>query len=275
MSTPRRLGAGRCFGSIRRRVDTGAFSLALMHPDPELEVELHTHEAAHLIVHLGGTYLSTARGAPARADGLLVVCNPPGVTHRDRYQRTGRRVEGCFLNIGIAAETWAALRPAGEVTEARCLTSPAVHARVVELLRAWVTGSPDTSTLDDTCTELLGALHVHRPPSRTPPPWLARARELLRDTTPPAGIAEVARSCGVHPVALARTFRRWEGMNPAAFARQERLHRAVAQLSRGEPPSMVAAHQAYADQSHLTHDMRTALGITPAAWQSLVGSLRR
>jgi quercetin dioxygenase-like cupin family protein len=88
-AAPHRLRAGACFGTTQRRIDAGAFSIALMRPDPDLEVGLHTHDAGHIIVHLGGTYLSTAAGAPARAEGVLVVCNPPGVTHRDRYARRG------------------------------------------------------------------------------------------------------------------------------------------------------------------------------------------
>jgi AraC family transcriptional regulator len=271
-----RLPPGECFGSIRKRVLTPGFTLALMHPDRLMDVGLHTHDTAHVIVHLGGTYISTAAGAPVRATGPLVVCNPPGTTHRDRYARTGREVQGHFLNISMPLESWKACRPAGGDGDARCLTSVTTHRVVIDMLRVWVGISMEPeASLEALCVELLGELHPVQASSRRPPAWLQTAREMLRDTTTPFTVRDVARACGIHSVALARTFRRWEGCSPVEYGRRHRVIRAATMLGAGETPSGVAAMAGFADQSHLTHSMRSALGITPGAYRALLAAAAR
>ena len=50
-----RLAHGQFFGEHALRMETGSVVVSLMRPDPEHEVGLHTHDTAHLIVHLSGT----------------------------------------------------------------------------------------------------------------------------------------------------------------------------------------------------------------------------
>lgn len=254
---------------------TPGFTLDLMSPDPDLEVGLHTHEAAHLIVHLHGTYLSTAAHAPSRARGPLIVCNPPGTTHRDRYERTGGHLEGRFLNVGIPLDTWQASLAPSTGGDATCLTTLAAHQLVVRLLQEWFSPGQDAEVvLDSLCTELLAQRHPVERHSRQAPAWLSRARDMLRDESAAVTVRRVAEVCGVHPVAMARTFRRWEGCTPAEFARMHRLQRATEHLARGRAPAMVAAQTGYADQSHLTNAMQRELGITPAAYRALFAAAR-
>jgi AraC family transcriptional regulator len=111
-------------------------------------------------------------------------------------------------------------------------------------------------------------------PGSAPPPWLRLAREMLRERSADGiAIGDVARECGVHPVHLARTFRRFFACSPGAYLRRCRLARAAALLREsGEGIGAVALRAGFADQSHLTHAFRQAHGVTPAEYRRLLGA---
>jgi AraC family transcriptional regulator len=77
--------------------------------------------------------------------------------------------------------------------------------------------------------------------------------------------ADLAHDSGFHPVYVARAFRDYYGIGVGEFARLVRADRASEMLrASAEPLARIAAHAGYADQSHLSRDMRRLLGHTPA-----------
>ncbi len=81
-------------------------------------------------------------------------------------------------------------------------------------------------------------------------------------------IAALARQAGVHPVHLARTFRKRYVCSPAELVRRLRLEWAAQQLeavhrSIGE----IALEAGFHDQSHLTRAFREAQGMPPGAYR--------
>jgi AraC-like DNA-binding protein len=62
---------------------------------------------------------------------------------------------------------------------------------------------------------------------------------------------------------LQRAARRWLGMTSKAFLRIVRVRAARAAIRLGVPLAAVAAEFGYADQAHLTRDVRELLGVTP------------
>lgn len=101
------------------------------------------------------------------------------------------------------------------------------------------------------------------------PPWLQRVREQLEDQwrTQP-GIAELAHTAGVHPVYLARAFRRQYGCTPADYLRRCRLQRAALMLSdRRRSIAAIAADCGFVDHSHLTRAFTLRFGCTPSAYR--------
>jgi len=105
-----------------------------------------------------------------------------------------------------------------------------------------------------------------RPPSVG---WLAVARELLDDQCGEAvRVTELARAAGVHPVHLARVFRRYLGCTPGDYLRR-RLERAAVLLRETACPlSDVALSCGFADQSHLANAFKRHIGVTPGAYRS-------
>ena len=67
---------------------------------PENEVPHHGHEAAHFVFVPGGEYISSATGAPELSRLPLLVFNPAGTEHRDRFLN-GR---GGFMTITLSSQ---------------------------------------------------------------------------------------------------------------------------------------------------------------------------
>ena len=101
------------------------------------------------------------------------------------------------------------------------------------------------------------------------PAWLARARALVeRHFAEPLRLRTVADHVGVHPVHLARTFRRTYQTTFAGYLRQVRLDFARQELA-GSTSSLseIAATAGFCDQSHFSRSFKRYTGLTPAEYR--------
>jgi AraC-like DNA-binding protein len=98
---------------------------------------------------------------------------------------------------------------------------------------------------------------------------LDRTRQALRvlGGAEPGGVARLARRLGVSERTLHRDVRAATGLPPTTLARILRFRAAVAGLRGGPPPALSALALAcgYADQSHLTREVRALAGLPPTA----------
>jgi AraC family transcriptional regulator len=102
------------------------------------------------------------------------------------------------------------------------------------------------------------------------PPWLARTRRAIEDRFREASlrVGELAALEGVHPVHLARVFRRRYGLSPGDYVRRLRLEWARRLVTKGrEQLASIALDCGFADQSHLGPRLPATLrrGSGPAA----------
>ncbi|HYR29562.1 MAG TPA: helix-turn-helix transcriptional regulator [Thermoanaerobaculia bacterium] len=266
-----RLHHGEFFGQFHREAEAGGFALAHVAADPRNDVQRHTHEAAHFIFVTRGLYVSTASGAPDVASSPLLVYNPPGTTHRDRFRKHGERFEGRFLSISIAAERMTGIADGLTLADAStCIgggTATALATRLIAELDQWEPAS--RLAVEGICLELMAEVARRDPfTEKSRPRWLALACEMFREGE--CSVAEVAAACGVHPVHLARTFRRFLRCSPGAYLRRCRVERAATLLRRGALPlTEVALQSGFADQSHMSRAFQGALAITPAAFRRM------
>ena len=130
----------------------------------------------------------------------------------------------------------------------------------------------DKVLVDDLTTEFLAQISRRlNGRSGSPPPWLERTRSLIHDTAGAATVESLAREAGVHRVHLARTFRDHYGVAVTRYARSVRVQSALSLLASSPLPlSRLAAESGYADQSHLTREIRAATGTTPGALRSML-----
>ena len=120
--------------------------------------------------------------------------------------------------------------------------------------------------------ELLAEVSRHRESSRDKqaPQWLERAVEMLRERfAERLSVSEVAITAGVHPVHLAREFRRFKRCTIGEYVRQLRIERACHQLHNPEEPlAAIAAGAGFSDQSHFCRTFKRHVGMTPSEYRS-------
>ncbi len=104
------------------------------------------------------------------------------------------------------------------------------------------------------------------------PAWLRDVRDLLHERAPAsASLSHLAGAVGVHPVHLARSFRREYGVTVGQYARELRLEWAISQLPLADASlAEIAAGAGFADQSHFTRAFRAHTGVTPGRYRELV-----
>ena len=97
------------------------------------------------------------------------------------------------------------------------------------------------------------------------PKWLKKARDLLHaNFQDKLSLTGVAEEVGVHPVHLARGFRKYYRSSPGEYLRQIRVDYASQQLLMSdEPHAMIAAAAGFADQSHFSRTFKRLRGTTP------------
>lgn len=100
--------------------------------------------------------------------------------------------------------------------------------------------------------------------------WLFHARDILTiNFIQPPPLVELAGQVGVHPVHLAREFRRHYNCSIGDFCRKLRIERASRQIvSTDLPISEIALSLGFYDQSHFTNTFKRYTGMTPAAYRT-------
>ncbi len=265
-----RLAPGQFFGGARLSCSGHGIDVSHRIAEGAPEAVLtHTHEDAHFIVVTGGDYVCAAGGRPG-AVRPVVVYKPPGTTHPDPFQ--GGR--GSFFAISLSPTHAAAVLAGTATPDAPVhLVAPAQHAVAMRIAGFCAQHAADLS-LQGLCLELLGSMDVKvLPQSQAPPAWLHGALELLYDRyAEDLNIADIAGSVGVHPIHLARTFRRHFRCTPGEFARFRRLEKALDLLGRTSLPLVeVALTSGFADQSHFSKAFARCLGVPPGEYRMLAG----
>lgn len=219
----------------------------------------------HLVVLLAGRYISDASGMPPVCAEPAVILNPPGTEHRDRF----RSRDGLFLTLTMPASALARLCDGHAIGEQPRRLPRRSLARAMQLLpevRHWDPASP--LAVESIFSELV-ADALHRP-LPDPGDRLQRVVDRLEaEHAPPPSVAELAAIAGLHPVYLARAFRRRHGIAPGEYLRKRRLHRAVSLIAAGRTLARAAAQLGFVDESHLHRAFVAEFGMTPGAFRRL------
>ena len=260
-----RLHHGEFFGTREVRRETRGFALAIAAADPKRPVARHTHEDAHFILLLDGHYLSTARGAGHLHAEPALIYNPPGTTHQDTFPECSGR----FVGISVSAARFAELAQVVTPSEAAIRLWDPDALEAAHRIARDVAHAESELAIEAGCLELLGGFARDLRPERRPPRWLVRARELLHDRACDGlDMATIAAACGVHPVYLARRFRRFFGCTPADYQRACRIeHAAVRLRASDEPLAAIASGCGFVDQAHFTRAFARMFATSPGAYR--------
>lgn len=255
----RRLPWGSFFGDAAREVRTASFEFSdRVAVVPDREVPEHTHANAHFVLVVSGSYVTTARGAPP-----VLIFNPAGTTHRDRF----RSEHGRFFTITVAD----AVAKHIEAKHSVAISFDAVDVTAIAReARREFHGAGDLSDLilEGLGLELAGRA-ARWPADGGVPRWLLEVRDSIHDRCRSRlTIRELAGEAGVHPIHLARAFRRHFATSPGQYLRRCRIERVRELLTTSRLPlAEVALATGFSDQSQLTNAFRRATGVTPRAFR--------
>ena len=261
------LPTGQFLGARSRGIAVAGFQIDLRVATlPPEQVALHSHDDAHFVLALDGGYRSLAHDpltGPGGAFGAgALVWNPAGVEHRDCFDEAGGR----FLSISFRPIPGT---PHGEPLRLRGRPE-AMARRLVGVVARFSAG--DALTAEGLALSLAAEAHGSLEFEDDPAPaWVSRARQVIGDlaTRPGLEVRAVAEAVGVHPVSLARRYRRHFGQSPAAAIRQARVERAAARVARGADLAAIAIDAGFADQSHMTREFVALYGLTPGRYRAV------
>jgi AraC family transcriptional regulator len=236
----------------------------------------HTHDLPSICCVQRGRFVEYYPGKSVDCDARLVKVTPAGEPHWNRFET----VDTLGLRIDVDRTRFRDSPAVYRMLDERLFfREPAfeglAHRMITELT------SPDETSLvaaEGLLLELLARLaRLASLPSAPPPPWLARAdeivHELYRSTITLSGVAE---SVGVHPTTLAKAYRRAFGCTVGDRIRALRIeHAAGALAATTRPLSRIALEAGFYDQSHFSNTFRRHLHLTPAEYRRRFGEARR
>jgi AraC family transcriptional regulator len=140
---------------------------------------------------------------------------------------------------------------------------------MLRILSEWRTESAENTGVERSVCDCIAAMDARR--ESDAPRWLRRVAEELDDTAvSPPPVTDLAGREGLHPVSLARLFRRHFGTSITERIRRRRVERAAGLLAADSAGlAEIALNTGFADQSHLSRVFRRETGLTPGAYRRL------
>jgi len=239
---------------------------------PHATHSLHSHDTDHAYFVISGASSETDQHETFIADSGMFVFHPRGDKHsnitspdglqvfgieiepswRERIQTYGRFLERPYHIQGGPSQVHA-LKLYREFREPDVLSSLVIEGLMLELLVEVARGSGPAL-------------------ERRVPLWLRQVRERL-DSQFAEGrtIEDIARFADVHPVYLARTFRKHYHCTVGEYVRQQRIQYAcrliaTSHYSLGE----IALEVGFSDQAHFSRAFKRITGLTPAKFRASV-----
>ncbi|HWZ78047.1 MAG TPA: AraC family transcriptional regulator [Candidatus Sulfotelmatobacter sp.] len=263
------LRGGEFYSPIQARMSGNDVVLSELCQPVARSVPRHEHELAYVTIVLHGHYREGDRGKLDELPPLTAVFNPVGVAHSTVIGPAG----ASMFTIEFRSEN---LRDLGLQLPDRTAVDGGVGAMLwpgLRLFSSFKNQSADSLMLEANVFELLGAITRLDPsPEKTPPRWLQRVKDRLHaEFCERLRMRDLAREAGVHPVHLARAFRKFEKRTPGEYQQHLQIRAACELLGKPEwPLAEIAAECGFADQSHFTRAFRRMAATTPLRFRQAV-----
>lgn len=262
-------------GALLQSQVIGGVRLTETTHDAGLSIALHSHEHPAITLVLAGSFSESFGSITHSCEPLSLLYKPASAEHTNRYGSSGSRsfiIE--LLPVSLVRLTpFAALEDRAPQRAAATLAPLAL--RICAAFRAG-----ETRLLWE-CEEIAlrianeGAARLGST-TTCPPRWLQDIEERIRtDCASSHTLSGLASAANVHPIYLARIFRRHFGTSIGKYARRCRIASAVHDLTLpGVRGSDVAHRLGYCDQSHFGRAFRAETDVQPSAYQRDLSAIR-
>lgn len=266
-----KLQAGDFYGATARTLSLVGFRFTEKAYAQESSLPRHSHELAHFCLVLAGSYTEKLGRTSEMRTPTTLVFYPPDVSHAETHHSSGRH----FL---IELEPWRedSVRDYGvPMTDPSSFAGSPANWMVTKLYREFRNRDEFSNlAIEGFALELLAETLRRRSirPEPQPPKWLDNARQILHATfSNPPSLDDMAKTVGVHPVHLARVFRKFQHCTTGEYIRQLRVeHARQRMLSTRESLVEIALSSGFADQTHFSKSFKRVTGMTPSAFRRLI-----
>ncbi|MDT4897610.1 MAG: AraC family transcriptional regulator [Acidobacteriota bacterium] len=264
-----KLRAGSFYGVTAKTINISGFRFTEKSYETRIALPSHSHELAHFCFVLEGNYTETiCRKIEERTPATLIFY-PPDTVHAEGHHNKGRHLlielepwrARSILNYGafrdaplqLASPGWLAAKIYREFRDMDELSMLALEGMALELV-----------------VEALR--HGDGSPERTSPKWLDQARQILETCfADPPSLQELAKTVGVHPVHLARVFRKFQHCTIGEYVRRLRVEHARQQMLVTNIPLVeIALSSGFADHTHFSRSFKRVTGMTPTEFRKII-----
>jgi AraC family transcriptional regulator len=261
---------GSSFGQEQRQ-DVGEFVLTDSVYEPHLRVPRHSHELAYFCIVLRGSYTERYGKISRSYSPGTVVFHPAGETHSDQFDDVG----GHIFNVALTPRWLERMDERYRVLTRTDHVQGGRAAWIARRIYAEFLNPDDLSRLavEGLALEILveASRHARGRRDPAPPRWLCRVIEQLHHRfAERLSLKQIALDAGVHPLHLARVFRRHCRCSVGDYVRKLRLEFVCQQVAASEAPLVeIALAAGFSDQSHFCKSFRSLTGMTPSQYRNI------
>lgn len=266
-----KLAGGQFYGRTLASKETGGFRVTENYYAPRQILPAHAHECAYLSVLLGGSYTENCDNRTWHHTPRNTVFHRAGEVHSHRFHQAGgrfliiefspawvERLDGCGLQISHHT-----------VFDGRHIVE--LGLRLTRELRTW--GRTSELAIEGLVLEILAQISPRTEDGGTPKRagWLDRVVEILdRDFASPLSLRALGSTVAVHPVHLAREFRKRFHCTIGEYVRGLRIAYVRHELiATNDSIASIALRAGFSDHSHLTRLFRAHTGLSPSSFRNL------
>ena len=255
---------------IQKKHSINGFMLSEALYPPRLKQPRHTHSEASFSFVLAGNYIENYGRQERTRQPSTIVFHPPQESHAVDFQ-SGARV----LSVQFDFERLAYIRSRSVVLDAsassRTETISWLGNRIYQEFRR-----PDAFSalaLEGLVFEILAEASRGKiaASEKISPRWFRQVKDFLHDNfSESIALEAVAEIADVHPVHLARVFRRQTGGTIGEYVRRLRVEFACRRISASNDSfTEIALAAGFTDQSHFARTFKNHLGVTPGEYRKV------
>jgi len=258
-------------GARLKTAKVAGFVLTETTHQPNYQLSRHYHELNNIAFVLSGSFTEVLDRRSIECQPQSLLIKPAGEAHANIYGRQGMRcllIEVCPRQFE-SLHSWS--QPLNEVSHLRGGSLSMLGMRIYQEFRLMDQATP--LAIEGLMLELVAGLsrqrNVRLDVKR--PRWLDRVREILEAGFHDSlSLADVAKAVDVHPVHIARMFRRHFGLTPGEYVRHLRIDFACRELSRSDASLVeIALAAGFAHQAHFSRVFKTQTGLTPSEFRKV------
>ena len=262
------LPSGKFYGVVSERRELPEFTVTESVYPEHAHLPAHAHERPYFCVVLDGRYEETSAQRRHDCEPSDVIVHPAGEVHANFFHTSGGRCLNLEIGPGLATRLGRRFDVLNRPQEFRTGPMNWLARRLHQEFRRSDGAAP--LAMEGLALEMVAeALRHDAGPDGERPRWLGQVCELLHARfSEPWTLAELAQWAEVHPVHLARSFRRHFHVTLGEYVRRLRVEFACRQLAEGDTSlAEIAVAAGFADQSHFTRIFKRVTGNTPARYR--------